>query len=47
MVDDFVYYDDDGNLVYADASDFQKTEKNDISFDDFELFRKKINKNIH
>jgi hypothetical protein len=46
MVDDFIYYDDDGNLVYADASDFQKTDKNDVSFDDFELFRKKINENL-
>jgi hypothetical protein len=46
MVDDFVYYDDDGNLVYADPSDFQKIpEKDNEFFDDFELFRKKIDAN--
>ena len=48
MVSDFIYYDDDGNLVYADPSDSQNIfEQPDELFDDFKLFRKKINENTY
>jgi hypothetical protein len=43
MSEEFIYYDDDGNLVYADSSELQSFGKKDsLSFDDFESFRTKL-----
>ncbi len=44
MSEEFIYYDDDGNLVYADPSELEPfKEKPELSFDDFKSFRLKLN----